>query len=229
MGSEMCIRDSILGCASYDNGLTWGPEFRVTRQHTATMSTSLINGNHLVVVWVDHREAFLQTELYSAESFDYGATWTEEVRLTDSPHFVYHPVIEPRYPQAMLFWEDSRDGENFQYEIYMRYYDATTSIEEGLMPANRFSQVDMVTYPNPFNESVAIEVTASNLNSVDVGIYNVLGELIRDFINTDMTSKQNQISWDGTDINNRKVASGIYFVRCGWKGGSKSNKLLLIK
>jgi len=85
----------------------------------------------------------------------------------------------------------------------------------------------MEIYPNPFSSSTAIKFNSKSNAPVSFNIYNVKGQLVRQFANND--SKASEIVWDGKDANGNKVAGGIYLVR--WEQGKDngSAKLLILK
>lgn len=69
-------------------------------------------------------------------------------------------------------------------------------------------------YPNPFNPSTCIKFMINNEgNDVQLKIYNVRGQLVREFKYNEFEVNGNfyKITWDGKDTLNRDTASGIYF------------------
>jgi hypothetical protein len=66
-------------------------------------------------------------------------------------------------------------------------------------------------YPNPFNPSTQIKFGLPFNSSVRITIYNLLGEVVRELVNTDMNSGVHTVQWNAEDISGRKVSSGIYF------------------
>ena len=62
-------------------------------------------------------------------------------------------------------------------------------------------------YPNPFNPSTTIQYALPAQNRVRLRIYNVLGQVVADLINTDQSAGWNQAVW------NANVSSGMYFYR----------------
>jgi len=65
-------------------------------------------------------------------------------------------------------------------------------------------------YPNPFNPSTTIKYNLPNASSVEITIYDIIGNMIRDFTISYQTAGQHSILWNGTNRNNEQVASGIY-------------------
>ena len=68
------------------------------------------------------------------------------------------------------------------------------------------------SYPNPFSGSTSIQFSLKdNVQSGNINIYNVKGQLVKQFEIDTKDSHENRVSWDGSDLNNKQVGSGIYF------------------
>jgi len=83
-------------------------------------------------------------------------------------------------------------------------------------------------YPNPFNPStkISFQVTSDSSENVELMIYNLKGQKIKQYF---ISNNQASIIWDGTDINNQIVPSGVYF--CVLSNGEiqQKHKMLLMK
>jgi hypothetical protein len=85
-------------------------------------------------------------------------------------------------------------------------------------------------YPNPFSTLTTIRYSIREPSSVQLMIYNALGQLVRIVVNEDQPSGNHLVVWDGTNEKGNLVASGIYFyaLKIG-KKISSSKKMLLLK
>ena len=73
-------------------------------------------------------------------------------------------------------------------------------------------------YPNPFNPATTIPLSVPDgAESVDVAIYNLLGQLVRQVWSGPLAAGEHRLTWDGRDGQGRPVASGAYLyqVRMG--------------
>ncbi len=73
-------------------------------------------------------------------------------------------------------------------------------------------------YPNPFNPATTIPLSVPDgAEAVDVGIYNLLGQLVRQVWSGPLAAGEHRLTWDGRDGQGRPVASGAYLyqVRVG--------------
>ena len=70
-------------------------------------------------------------------------------------------------------------------------------------------------YPNPFNPGTTIDykVGGTATQSVQLTIYNSLGQLVRELINTSQAPGLYQVYWNGKDGYSRAAGSGVYFSR----------------
>ncbi len=86
-------------------------------------------------------------------------------------------------------------------------------------------------YPNPFNPGTTIDykVGGTKPQSVQLMIYNSLGQLIRDLINTTQAPGLYQVYWDGKDDFSRAVGSGVYFSRLEVNRESHIRKMILTR
>ena len=84
-------------------------------------------------------------------------------------------------------------------------------------------------YPNPFNPQTTITFDLMQSGLVQLKIYNIIGEEVKTLINNSMLPGNHQISWDGTDNVNKKVASGIYIYTLKMDNAIESHKMILLK
>ena len=68
-------------------------------------------------------------------------------------------------------------------------------------------------YPNPFNPATTIPVSVAGADDVDLTIYNVLGQPVRQVWNGPLAVGEHRLTWDGRDAQGQPVAAGVYVVR----------------
>ncbi len=66
-------------------------------------------------------------------------------------------------------------------------------------------------YPNPFNPSTWIPFTLRERGHVQLDVYDAQGQLVQSLMNQEMEAGDHIAYWNGMDIKNRMVSSGIYF------------------
>ena len=69
-------------------------------------------------------------------------------------------------------------------------------------------------YPNPFNPATTIPLAVpAGTKNVDLTIYNVLGQPLRQVWTGPLPAGEHQLTWDGRDAQGRPVAAGVYVYR----------------
>jgi len=82
-------------------------------------------------------------------------------------------------------------------------------------------------YPNPFSGSTYISFAIPRGGLVDLVIFNMLGQKIRQFQSHYTTLGQHQVVWDGHDEVGQRAAAGVYFIVM--KAGSFSKAVKVVR
>lgn len=105
--------------------------------------------------------------------------------------------------------------------------DSTTDVDNETIEVNDFKLLG--NYPNPFNPTTTIVFNLSARENVTIGIFNDLGERVKDFTNREFDSGENKIVWNGLNNDNISVCSGIYLYRISVGDKSFYGKMILQK
>jgi hypothetical protein len=84
-------------------------------------------------------------------------------------------------------------------------------------------------FPNPFNAGTTIRFSIGRPGLVTLGVYNILGQLIKTLYLGELPAGNQQISWNSTDRFDQPLASGVYFCRLEANGQSKIMRMVLLK
>ncbi len=84
-------------------------------------------------------------------------------------------------------------------------------------------------YPNPFNAKTTISFDLPYNSVVQVVVYNVLGQEIKEIQSGYLNAGHHQMIWDGTGSDGEEVTSGVYFYRVSADDFNKTKKMLLVK
>ena len=107
------------------------------------------------------------------------------------------------------------------YSLYATYTISTDiSAENSSIPGD-FS---LMNYPNPFNPSTKIAFTLPKISNVKLTVYNVLGEKIKELVNSKMPAGNHEVVFDATHL-----AGGIYFYRISADNFVLVKKMIYIK
>ncbi|HWA35975.1 MAG TPA: ELWxxDGT repeat protein, partial [Cyclobacteriaceae bacterium] len=81
--------------------------------------------------------------------------------------------------------------------------EVTTALED--------SKNDRPAYPNPFTEQLTIPFyTATDNTKVHVMIYDQVGRVVAEVVNTTFATGNHEVNWDRTDRQGNKVQAGMY-------------------
>lgn len=132
--------------------------------------------------------------------------------------------------------QDIDAGDNTKFRITQAYLSNSNAVEipverdDALLPA---TFVLYQNYPNPFNPQTKIEFEISHsdylLQNVSLSVLNILGQNVKTLINEEMTPGRYSVTWDATDENGARVATGIYLYRLELGDKSETKKMLLLK
>ena len=84
-------------------------------------------------------------------------------------------------------------------------------------------------YPNPFNPSTTIKYNLSDNSYVNVAIYNVAGELVKNLFNGLQNKGKNILIWNAKNNENESVAGGLYIYLVKTENNIYSKKMMLLK
>jgi thiol-disulfide isomerase/thioredoxin len=114
--------------------------------------------------------------------------------------------------------------DTFEYEIVVN----PEMLNNHEIPA--FNNGLIGNYPNPFNPTTNIKFSVKENNTnVSLKIYNVKGQLVKEFAHEIFNSGEHQIQWNSYDTQNKAVSSGVYFSRISIGDKVFIRKMLLMK
>ena len=101
------------------------------------------------------------------------------------------------------------------------------SADEGSMLPSEYALFQ--NYPNPFNPSTQITFDVPTSEVVMLRVYNLLGQDVQTLINKSMAPGRYTVEWNGNDMLNNDVASGVYFYELRGESFISRKKMLLIR
>ena len=85
-------------------------------------------------------------------------------------------------------------------------------------------------YPNPFNPATTIPFTVSaGAGDVEVAIYNVLGQPVRQVWAGPLAAGEHRLAWDGRDAEGHPVAAGVYVIRLHQGDQTRMRKMVKLE
>jgi len=84
-------------------------------------------------------------------------------------------------------------------------------------------------FPNPFNPETAIRFSISRNQNIEISVYNIRGQLVKNLVNRTFEMGVHDVLWTGIDNNHRPVSSGVYFYRLSTPEKVHVGRMLLLK
>lgn len=143
--------------------------------------------------------------------------------------------ICPYYPSSDIALDTSSDvyvcgATSGDIEaILIKYVQEQTSIGESDTQALIHLFTLYQNYPNPFNRETTIEYSLHKTTSVNLTVYNIKGQEVKELVDEFQTAGMKSVTWDGKDNSGRTVASGIYVYKLKTDKYVVSKKMLLLK
>lgn len=213
---------------SDDWGQSWSGEVQVN-DNTVTknawslhwMATSLAisdNGN-LYAIWQDERRDLGTNnyDIYLSYSLDGGQTWSSDTLVNNSVNVhQVNPSVSVKsgtIDTVLIVWQEERNP---------------TGIEDGIAFTPTEFELEQ-NYPNPFNPITTISYQLPALSSVQLEIYNTLGQKVKTLVKAHKPAGSYTVQWNGTDDTGVPVASGVYVYRLQAGPLSQNRKMLLLR
>ncbi len=86
-----------------------------------------------------------------------------------------------------------------------------------------------LAYPNPFNATTTIEYVLPIDKQIKVRVYNMMGQVVRTLIDSQMPAGTHRITWDGMDNSGKSVATGMYLYTLEYGNFKQVHRMTLVK
>ncbi len=116
----------------------------------------------------------------------------------------------------------TRNTLNFEWEIVV---EDVVTVQEFLPMKTQLYQ----NYPNPFNPSTTINYSLKQNSKVNLSIYNIKGQKVKQLVSDQFPDSQHSVVWNGKDDSGKSVSSGIYFYKMKTENYEKTRKMILMK
>jgi hypothetical protein len=132
---------------------------------------------------------------------------SETFYLIGHDELVYHPVLDAGLIEItnLTSIDDQGDG----------HRPATNLLNQNV--------------PNPFNNATDISFSLGQAGSVQVDVYNILGQRVCRLMDDFLPAGNHHVSWDGCDQVGRAAASGVYFYALTTTGRTLVRKMAFLK
>jgi FtsP/CotA-like multicopper oxidase with cupredoxin domain len=142
----------------------------------------------------------------------------------ESPSFSFDATAEPGYVWHCHILEHE---ENDMMRPYHLVAPAPPVQPLANLPATPTETATMLLspQPNPAAAGATFRFSLRAPGAVELGIFSVTGQRVRQLANAKFGAGEHAVSWDGKDDAGRKFASGVYFVNLRADGVTTTRKL----
>jgi len=139
--------------------------------------------------------------------------------------------VDPASGQWISKFRTTTDGEY----VILKVVRSTIGIEED---RNKDSEISIggfvfalnISLPNPFLEKTKISYSIASPCEVSLRVYDIVGRLVKTLIDGQVQKPNSYtLIWNGTDNQNRRLSSGVYFIRMEAGDFRATRKLMLIR
>jgi len=171
---------------------------------------------------------------------DYGAINWIEGNIDEDPLFLdplnnnyYLQNTSPCIDAGTAFFE--WNGEVFVDLDEDEYFGSAPDMggfEWNGTPANDELEVvsfELRNFPNPFNPETKISFSIPEDSKVELNIYNIKGQKVKQLLCDQISAGQHSLNWNGKDNSEKQVSSGIYFYQLKTSNKVLMKKMILLK
>jgi hypothetical protein len=181
------------------------------------------------------------TEFYVLSSYGTSSPYRQGMKIIDIANnkVLLELNDASSYYSSPTIWDVDNDGileclvskfnyPNFTINNLLAYNTGiSTSVNDVNIEKIEFNLKQ--NYPNPFNPQTNIEFELKKDSNVELKVYDINGQEVNTLINNNLNSGNHKLIWNGTDNNNNKVSSGVYFYRLNANGTTDTKKMILLK
>ena len=182
--------------------------------------------------------------------------WSARLVHNDSVYTILSKDSVPGFDKWQCSWTDSvvhipfplDSIYNDLFVIVVEYFDSDSiyhtnnkfisnildSMISTIQPSTNFlpNEIQLFqNYPNPFNPITTIQFSLKESGTVQLYVFNHLGQKVKTIINNKKYSigAIHQVQWDGTIQDGTKAASGIYYYKLISENQSQVKKMILLR
>lgn len=227
----------VMFARSTDGGSTFESPVRINTDSGTTnyqwFGTMAVAPNGRIdVIWLDTRDnpgTFL-SRLYYSFSEDQGTTWSPNTPISEA----FDPNIGYPVQQKMGDYFDMKSDNDFAHVAWCGTFTGGQDVYYTRISPEGILNIDDVydtknalsIVPNPFNDQTTISFTLKRQTKTTVEVYDVLGKRVNKLLD-DVVSNKQELTWDGTNEQGAKLASGIYFIQLKAEGTTQTLRAVL--
>ncbi len=132
--------------------------------------------------------------------------------------------------QLFLGLNDETFGDNYGY--YVAFITSSAIVTDANVDQNSNNLNNYYlsqNYPNPFNPSTKINFSVPGASDVNITVYDINGQVVKNLLNEFKNSGNYSLNWDGKNDSGSTVSSGTYFYQVRVGNFVQTKKMILLK
>ena len=202
------------------------------------------------IAWYENERHLLEAPsgfaLYPQETY-VSLTWSP-ISDDDFQYYILERSTDSVFTENVVsnelvinFYEDDSleyDTEYF-YRVYYYTGEHQSEYSEALSVTLEWMEIDVdqlpkvyafhQNYPNPFNPITTLRYDLPGDAMVNITIYDMLGKLVSNLVNTNQLSGFKSIQWDATNNQGQPVSAGVYLYSIKAGEFMQTKKMILLK
>ncbi len=178
-------------------------------------------------------EKFLIDFTDASPGIDWENTWKRvEVNLDDAiPHWansnavLNYPITWTRFYIAQTSDEKKGSGVIYFDDFIIDFITTETEEPPEIPKSFKLEQ----NYPNPFNPETKITYALPQAGDITLRIYDLNGQLIREWHHNNREAGRYSVLWDGTNTKGKSVSTGLYLYTLQSAHFTDTKKMIFIK
>ena len=213
---------------STDGGETFGDIITVSESqwgHSGALLAADSLGNNLTVLWL------ARDLLRYSCSTDGGSTFLPEAAVDSISwsHQNFPDVAATRSGVPMVAWRDTRPPHDTLWQVYFSK-GTKVGVEEGSASDRQRSQFGLgQNFRNPFSRATAISYAVPEKGPTSLKVYDSSGRMVRTLVDEEKPPGSYSVTWDGKDMSDQQMPSGVYFYRLQASELIATRKMILIR
>jgi hypothetical protein len=150
----------------------------------------------------------------------------EKLNYTTDTEYLDDSIVRTNSYTYTVTATDFGLNESGQAEPVVVPKSTVSGVEEAELPTEFALKSN---YPNPFNPETTIEFALPEVSKVNLKIYNLTGQLVRELVSSEYPAGYQKVIWDGRDAYGNNVGSGVYIYALKACSFSQTRKMILIR
>ncbi len=182
---------------------------------------SLNNPTHILIEYQTSQPS--SSVIYGGSSLSTVNNLIANFPVLETSHY---NVVPNNYKYLVIQSYNQGQQLTIQGPIRNQFYLGPDGNEDEILPKPVFRIFN--NYPNPFSNETTIKFETPLNNEIFIRVFNIRGQVVKE-MKISGKSGMNSISWDGTDKNGQKLASGVYLYQINCGSQKQSKKLIIMK